>query len=80
MQEWPTAWNSHVTQPYEMLEETVRRNTLRIRNHPSLAMYGGGNESSEPFGPAIDMMGRLSIELGRYPRLSPGRALGRQYP
>ena len=63
MQEWPTAWNSHVTQPYDMLEETVRRNTLRIRNHTSLAMYGGGNESSEPFGPAIDMMGRLSIEL-----------------
>ena len=63
MQEWPTAWNSHVTQPYDMLEETVRRNTLRIRNHPSLAMYGGGNESGEPFGPAIDMMGRLSIEL-----------------
>ncbi len=63
MQEWPTAWNSHVTQPYDMLEDTVRRNTLRIRNHPSLAMYGGGNESSEPFGPAIDMMGRLSIEL-----------------
>ncbi len=63
MQEWPTAWNSHVTQPYDMLEETVRLNTLRIRNHPSLAMYGGGNESGEPFGPAIDMMGRLSIEL-----------------
>lgn len=63
MQEWPTAWNSHVTQPYGMLEETVRRNTLRIRNHPSLAMYGAGNESGQPFGPAIDMMGRLSIEL-----------------
>ncbi|MCY3833391.1 MAG: beta-mannosidase [Chloroflexi bacterium] len=63
MQEWPTAWNSHVTQPYDMLEETVRRNTLRIRNHPSLAMYGAGNESGAPFGPAIDMMGRLSIEL-----------------
>ena len=63
MQEWPTAWNSHVTQPYGMLEETVRRNTLRLRNRASLAMYGGGNESSQPFGPAIDMMGRLSIEL-----------------
>lgn len=63
MQEWPTAWNSHVTQPYNMLEETVRRNTLRLRNHPSLAMYGGGNESHKPFGLAIDMMGRLSIEL-----------------
>lgn len=63
MQEWPTAWNSHVTQPYGMLEETVRRNTLRIRNRPSLAMYGAGNESGQPFGPAIDMMGRLSMEL-----------------
>ncbi|MCY4072963.1 MAG: beta-mannosidase [Chloroflexi bacterium] len=63
MQEWPTAWNSHVTQPYGMLEETVQRNTLRMRNHPSLAMYGAGNESGQPFGPAIDMMGRLSIEL-----------------
>ena len=63
MQEWPTAWNSHVTQPYGMLEETVRLNTLRLRNHPSLAMWGAGNESGKPFGPAIDMMGRLSIEL-----------------
>ena len=63
MQEWPTAWDSHVTQPYSMLEETVRRNTLRMRNHPSLAMYGAGNESGRPFGAAIDMMGRLSIEL-----------------
>lgn len=63
MQEWPTAWDSHNDQPYDMLEETVRLNTLRIRNHPSLVMYAGGNESPRPFGPAIDMMGRNSIEL-----------------
>ena len=63
MQEWQTAWNSHNDQPYEVLEETSRLNTLRIRNHPSLVMYGGGNESDKPFGKAIDMMGRLSIEL-----------------
>ena len=63
MQEWPTAWNSHETQPYEMLEETVRLNTLRIRNRASLAIYTGGNESNLPFGKAIDMMGRLCIEL-----------------
>lgn len=63
IQEWPTAWNSHTTQPFDVLEETVRLNTIRIRNHPSLAMYGGGNESNNPFGPSIDMMGRLSIEL-----------------
>jgi len=63
MQEWPTAWNSHLVQPYDVMERTVRLNTLRIRNHPSLVMYGGGNEIPEPFGEAIDMMGRLSVEL-----------------
>ena len=63
MQEWPTAWNSHETQPYDMLEETVRLNTLRIRNRASLVIYTGGNESGKPFGKAIDMMGRLAIEL-----------------
>ena len=63
MQEWPTAWNSHETQPYGMLEETVRLNTLRLRNRASLAMWGAGNESGKPFGRAIDMMGRLSIEM-----------------
>ena len=63
LQEWPTAWNSHRIQPFDVLEETVRHNTIRLRNHPSLVMWGGGNESSEPFGPAIDMMGRYSHEL-----------------
>ena len=61
--EWPTAWNSHNTQPFDMLQETVVRNMKRIRNHPSLVMWGAGNESDKPFGPAIDMMGRLSLEL-----------------
>ena len=63
MQEWPTAWNSHLEQPYEMLEETVRVNTPRIRNHPSLILYCPGNESGNPYGKAIDMMGRASFEL-----------------
>jgi beta-mannosidase len=63
MQEWPTAWNSQDTQPYSVLEETVRLNTLRLRNHPALVMYGAGNESSRPFGEVIDMMGRYAIEL-----------------
>jgi beta-mannosidase len=63
MQEWPTAWNSHTTQPYGLLENTVREGTLRLRNHPSLAIYTGGNESDQPFGRAIDMMGRLNVEL-----------------
>ncbi|MHB1454082.1 MAG: glycosyl hydrolase 2 galactose-binding domain-containing protein [Saccharofermentanales bacterium] len=63
IQEWPTTWNLHDKQPYDVLEETVRLNTLRIRNHAALVMWGAGNESSHPFGKAIDMMGRLSIEL-----------------
>jgi len=63
MQEWPTAWNSHLTQPFDMLERTVREGTLRQRNHPSLVIRTGGNESNNPYGPAIDMMGRLNIEL-----------------
>jgi beta-mannosidase len=62
-QEWPTAWNSHLDQPLDLLEDTVRRNTLRLRNHPSLLIWGGGNESSNPAGAAINMMGRLAIEL-----------------
>lgn len=63
LQEWPTAWNSHARQPLDILEETVRHTTLRIRNHPSLVMYGAGNESSNPTGEAICMMGRHSVEL-----------------
>ncbi len=63
LQEWPTAWNSHRMQPFDILEETVRHNTIRLRNHPSLVMWGGGNESSDPTGPAIEMMGKASYEL-----------------
>lgn len=63
IQEWPTAWNSHNTQPYDLLHETVVRNTLRLRNHPSLVMWGAGNESDKPYGEAIVMMGRAAVEL-----------------
>ena len=63
LQEWPTAWNSHNIQPFDILEETVRHNTIRLRNHPSLVMWGGGNESSDPTGPAIEMMGKAAYEL-----------------
>ncbi len=76
MQEWPTAWDSHNTQPYHMLEETVRLNTIRLRNHPSLVMWGGGNESSNPVGPAIEMMGRYSIELDGTRPFHRGEAFG----
>ena len=62
MQEWPTCWNTHLSQPLDVMKETVERNTYRIRSHPSLAMWAGGNESSKPFGAMIDMMGKASIE------------------
>ncbi|MFZ4776201.1 MAG: LamG-like jellyroll fold domain-containing protein [Terrimicrobiaceae bacterium] len=78
MQEWPTAWNSHKEgfQPYELLEETVRLNTLRLRNNPSLVMWGGGNESSDFQGKAIDMMGRYSIEMDGTRPFHRGEAYG----
>ena len=63
VQEWPTAWCSHETQPYDVMEETVRRNMLRLRSHPSLVMWGGGNETTRPYGKLIDMMGRYAVEL-----------------
>ncbi|ANF97337.1 glycoside hydrolase family 2 protein [Paenibacillus bovis] len=64
MQEWPTCWGSHANQPYDALEETVIVNTLRLRNHPSLIMWGGGNEtSSELEHESMQMMGRCSVEL-----------------
>lgn len=63
MQEWPTAWNSHRWQPTPMLEETIRLNTIRLRNNPALVMYGAGNESDDIFHPVIDIFGRMSIEL-----------------
>jgi beta-mannosidase len=63
MQEWPTAFNSHLKQPYALLEETVRLNMLRLRNRVSLVLWCGANESMNPFGAAMDMMGRLSVEL-----------------
>lgn len=76
MQEWPTAWNSHNWQPYQLLRECVEYNTLRLRNHPSLVMWGGGNESGEPTGPAIDMMGRCAIELDGTRPFHRGEPLG----
>ncbi len=64
IQEWPTAWNSHRQQPYPVLEDTIRRATLRTRSFPALVMYGGGNESSE----LGRQHPRLSVLLGRPPR------------
>ena len=46
-QEWPCCWDSQKIQPADVLYETVILNTKRIRNHPSLMVYGGGNEGEK---------------------------------
>ena len=64
-QEWPTCWESPASQPREALLETVRRHTLRLRNHPSLVRWAGGNELvAQGFNaPVILEMGKLAWEL-----------------
>ncbi len=47
IQEWPNAWGAAPNIPYDLLKDTVIQNTKRLRNHPSLIMYTGGNEISE---------------------------------
>lgn len=63
MQEWPTCWDSQKEQPFDELEETVLVHMPRLRNHPSLIMWCGGNESAEADGEAMDMMARYAFEL-----------------
>ena len=62
-QEWPTCWDSPKTQPPSELAETVYLNTVRIRNHPSLVRWAGGNELSATEEPSIKEMAKLSSEL-----------------
>lgn len=62
-QEWPTAWDSYTRQPEEVLYETVERNTKRLRNRPSLIMWGGGNEGQAALTqPVLNHMGKLTLE------------------
>ncbi len=62
-QEWPCCWDSQRSQPPEILYETVRENTKRIRNHPSLILYGGGNEGGGSTDDAVlNEIGKLTYE------------------
>lgn len=63
MQEWPTCWDSQKDQPFDELEDTVLTHMPRLRNHPSLIMWCGGNESAKADGEAMDMMARYACEL-----------------
>ncbi|MBR5768448.1 MAG: beta-mannosidase [Clostridia bacterium] len=70
-QEWPTAWDSYVYQPKNVLLETVELNVKRLRNRASLLLWCGGNEgkaSLEDDDPAFDptvlnLMGKRTLEL-----------------
>ena len=61
-QEWPTCWDSQKLQPIEALEETALLNTIRLRNHPSLLWWAGGNESEKADGKAMDALARIAYE------------------
>ncbi|MBR0159024.1 MAG: Ig-like domain-containing protein [Clostridia bacterium] len=62
-QEWPCCWDSQKIQPADVLYETVILNTKRIRNHPSLMVYGGGNEGEAPANDKVmNNIGKLTYQ------------------
>ncbi len=62
-QEWPIHDESYDTQPADVLYETVILNTRRLRNRPSLIMWGGGNEcDAELENEVLNNIGRLTLE------------------
>ena len=69
-QEWPTAWDSYAVQPAAALLDTVERNTVRLRNRPSLILWCGGNEGCAPlegagaYDPSVlNQLGKRTLEL-----------------
>ncbi len=63
MQEWPICWDSERTQPLDELLDTVYRGVIRLRSHPSLCLWCGGNESFEAESKQLDDISRLTLEL-----------------
>ena len=62
-QEWPCCWDSTKTQPADVLYETVILGCKRLRNRPSLAVWGGGNEGDAPYNDKVlNNMGKLTYE------------------
>ena len=62
-QEWPCCWDSTRTQPANVLYETVIYGAKRLRNRPSLAVWGGGNEGEAPYSDKVmNNMGKLTYE------------------
>lgn len=63
IQEWPTCWDSHKQQPMNELIETATLGTIRLRNHPSLIQWAGGNEAPTSDGETMDAFARIAFEL-----------------
>ena len=62
-QEWPCCWDSTKTQPADVLYETVILGAKRLRNRPSLVVWGGGNEGEAPYSDnVVNNMGKLTYE------------------
>ncbi|MBP7933256.1 MAG: hypothetical protein KA354_01295 [Phycisphaerae bacterium] len=62
MQEFPLTWQVFDNLRLSVSDEIAHRNIVRIRNHPSLAMWCGGNEHQGQ-GPLIELLGRRCLEL-----------------
>lgn len=62
-QEWPCCWDSHNTQPANVLKETVILGAKRLRSRASLVVWGGGNEGIASYNDSmLNEMGRLTYE------------------
>ena len=62
-QEWPCCWDSTKTQPADVLYETVILGAKRLRNRPSLVVWGGGNEGEAPYSDKVlNNIGKLTYE------------------
>ena len=63
MQEWAAAWDSQKDQDPGIVIDMLNHSVPRLRNHPSLALWAGCNESFNPTDAMADMKGRLTLEL-----------------
>ncbi len=62
-QEWPCCWDSQKTQPADVLYETVVLGAKRLRNRPSLVVWGGGNEGVAALDDKVmNTIGKLTYE------------------
>ncbi|MCC6730922.1 MAG: beta-mannosidase [Chthonomonadales bacterium] len=61
-QEFPLTWQRSEAISPSVADEIATRSVRRLRSHPSLLMWGGGNEHSGR-GPLVEQLGRICLEL-----------------